>query len=94
MTTAAQRKQRSEKSVVIVERVVLAQLRAMGGWRFDLGVRRDGGQMVLREGHDVFAVRDAVKWLRHVCGQGCGEVAPSRKRQGAHVLFGLQAFTV
>ena len=82
MTTAAERKQRSEKSVVIVERLVHAQLRAMGGRRFDLGVRRDGGELVLREGQDVFAVRDAVKWLRH------------ENAKGAHVLFGLQAFTV
>ena len=70
MTTAAERKQRSEKSVVIVERLVHAQLRAMGGRRFDLGVRRDGGEMILREGQDVFAVRDAVKWLRHENAKG------------------------
>jgi DNA primase RepB-like protein len=70
MTTAAERKQRSEKSVVIVERLVRAQLGAMGGRRFDLGVRRDGGEMVLREGQDVFAVREAVKWLRHENAKG------------------------
>ncbi len=37
-----ERKQRAEKSVVIVERLVRVQLRAMGCERFDIGIKRDG----------------------------------------------------
>ena len=53
-----------------VARLVRSQLRAMGCARFDLGVRRDGGEMVLREGQDAFAVAEAVKWLRHENAKG------------------------
>ena len=53
-----------------VERLVRSQLRAMGCARFDLGVRRDGGEMVLREGQGAFAVAEAVKWLRHENAKG------------------------
>jgi len=42
----------------------------MGCARFDLGVRRDGGEMVLREEQDGFAVAEAVKWLRHENAKG------------------------
>ena len=70
MTTEAERKQRSETSAVIVERLVRAQLRAMGCARFDLGVRREAGAMILREGQDAFAVAEAVKWLRHENAKG------------------------
>src|SRR5216684_8162215 len=70
MTIETERKKSGEKSAVIVERLVRAQLRAMGGGRFDLGVRRDGGEMVLREGQDAFAVAEAVKWLRHENAKG------------------------
>ena len=70
MTTETERKKSGEKSAVIVERLVRAQLLAMGGRRFDLGVRRDGGEMVLREGQDAFAVAEAVKWLRHENAKG------------------------
>jgi hypothetical protein len=48
--TAVERTKRSEKSAVIVERLVHVQLRAMGCERFDLGIRRDAGEMILREG--------------------------------------------
>ena len=65
MTTEAERKNRSVEPAVTVVRLVRVQLRAMGCARFDLGVRRDGGAMVLREGQDAFAVAEAVKWLRH-----------------------------
>jgi hypothetical protein len=45
-----ERKKRGEKSVVIVKPMVLEQLRAMGCERFDFGIRRDAGEMILREG--------------------------------------------
>jgi hypothetical protein len=32
------------------------QLRAMGCDRFDLGIRRDGGEMILREGQDAIEI--------------------------------------
>jgi hypothetical protein len=70
MTTAPERKKRSVEPAVTVARLVRAQLRAMGGGRFDLGVRRDGGEMVLQEGQDAFAVAEAVKWLRHENAKG------------------------
>jgi hypothetical protein len=35
---------------VIVERLVRIQLRAMGCERFDIGIKRDAGEMNLREG--------------------------------------------
>ena len=38
--SAAERKARGAKSTVIVERLVRAQLRAMGCERFDLGTKR------------------------------------------------------
>jgi hypothetical protein len=43
------RKRRGLKSAMIVERVLREQLRAMGCERFDLGIRRDTGEMILRE---------------------------------------------
>ncbi len=46
--TEEERKKRGEKSAVIVERLVRAQLRAMGCERFDLGIRRDAGEMISR----------------------------------------------
>ena len=70
MTTNPERKKRSVEPAVTVERLVRAQLRAMGCARFDLGVRRDGGEMVLREGQGAFAVAEAVKWLRHENAKG------------------------
>ncbi len=70
MTTDPERKKRSVEPAVTVERLVRSQLRAMGCARFDLGVRRDGGEMVLREGQGAFAVAEAVKWLRHENAKG------------------------
>jgi len=70
MTTNPERKKRSVEPAVTVARLVRSQLRAMGCARFDLGVRRDGGEMVLREGQDAFAVSEAVKWLRHENAKG------------------------
>ena len=55
---------------MIVERLVRAQLRAMGCERFDLGIRRDAGEMILREGQDAFKVEATIKWLRHENAKG------------------------
>jgi len=68
--TEAERKKRSEKSAVIVKRLVRTQLRAMGSDRFDLGIRRDAGEMILREGQGAIEIEDAIKWLRHENGKG------------------------
>src|SRR5580698_1506567 len=68
--TEAERKARSGKSVVIVERLVRAQLRAMDCDRFDLGIRRDAGEMILREGQGASEIEESIKWLRHENGKG------------------------
>jgi hypothetical protein len=68
--TETERKQRSEKSAIIVVRLVRVQLRAMGCERFDLGIRREGGEMILREGQGTAAIEQAVKWLRHENAKG------------------------
>ena len=70
MRTETERQKHSVEPAVTVARLVRAQLHAMGCARFDLGVRRDGGEMVLREGQDAFAVAEAVKWLRHENAKG------------------------
>ena len=44
--TADERKKRGEQSAVIVERLVRRQLRAMGCERFDIGIKRDAGEMI------------------------------------------------
>jgi hypothetical protein len=68
--TEAERKKRSERSAVIVERLVRTQLRAMSCELFDLGIRRDGGEMILREGQGAIEIEEAIKWLRHENGKG------------------------
>ncbi len=68
--TEEERKNRGQKSAVIVERLVRAQLRAMGCERFDLGIRRDAGEMILREGQGGIEIEKAIKWLRHENGKG------------------------
>ena len=45
----AERRQRGQKSIVIVERLVRLQLRAMSCDRFDIGIKRDAGDMILRD---------------------------------------------
>jgi hypothetical protein len=62
--------QAGEKSAVIVERLVRIQLRAMSCERFDLGIRRDAGEMILREGQGAIEIEEAIKWLRHENGKG------------------------
>ena len=68
--TEAERKKHSEKSAVIVERLVRVQLRAMSCERFDLGIRREAGEMILREGQGAIEIEEAIKWLRHENGKG------------------------
>src|SRR5713226_2318861 len=38
--------------------------------RFDLGIRRDAGEMILREGQGAFEVEATIKWLRHENAKG------------------------
>jgi hypothetical protein len=68
--TEAERKERGQKSAVIVERLVRVQLRAMGCERFDLGIKRDAGEMILREGQGASEIEEAIKWLRHENAKG------------------------
>jgi hypothetical protein len=68
--TEAERKKRGAKSAVIVERLVRAQLRAMGCERFDIGIKRDAGEMILREGQGASEIEEAIKWLRHENAKG------------------------
>ena len=80
--TEAERKKRGEKSAVIVERLARAQLRAMGCERFDLGIRRDTGEMILRGGQGAIEVEVAIKWLCH------------ENAKGAHIYSGQRGRTV
>jgi hypothetical protein len=66
----AERKERGEKSAVIVERLVRVQLRAMGCERFDVGIKRDAGEMILREGQGALEIEATIKWLRHENAKG------------------------
>ncbi len=68
--TEVERKKRGEKSAAIVERLVRVQLRAMGCERFELGIRRDAGEMILREGQSAIEIEGAIKWLRHENAKG------------------------
>src|SRR5712692_2068304 len=68
--TEEERKKHGEKSTVIVERLVRVQLRAMRCERFDLGVKRDAGEMILREGEGAVEIAKAIKWLRHENAKG------------------------
>src|SRR5271170_33196 len=68
--TEAERRERGARSAVIVERMVRTQLRAMGCERFDLGIRREAGEMILREGQGAIEIEEAIKWLRHENGKG------------------------
>jgi uncharacterized protein YfiM (DUF2279 family) len=70
LMTGAERRERGEKSAVIVERLVREQLRAMGCERFDLGIRRGAGEMILREEQGAIEIEGAIKWLRHENGKG------------------------
>ena len=65
MISETQRKERGAKSAVIVERLVRMQLRAMGCERFDVGIKRDAGEMILWEGQGALDNEATIKWLRH-----------------------------
>jgi len=81
--TGEERKKRGEKSAVIVERLVRIQLRAMGSERFDVGIKRDAGEMILREGQGAVEIEKTIKWLRHENAKGAHiYVRPA----GAHSL--------
>src|SRR6266849_6809352 len=81
--TEEERRKRGEKSAGIVERLVRLQLRAMGCERFDLGIKRDAGEMILREGQGAMEISEAIKWLRHENAKGAHiYVRPA----GAHSL--------
>jgi hypothetical protein len=88
--TEAERKKRGEKSAVIVERLVRAQLRAMGCQIFDVGIRRDGSEMILR-GQGAIEVEQAIKRLRHENAKG-GHIYV--RPAGAHNLSLLDDLTV
>jgi hypothetical protein len=68
--TESERNRRGEKSAAIVARLVRAQLRAMGCERFDLGIKRGVGEMILREGQALVEIENAIKWLRHENAKG------------------------
>jgi RepB DNA-primase N-terminal domain len=55
---------------VIVERLVRLQLRAMGCERFDIGIKRDAGEMILRERQAAIDIEKTIKWLRHENAKG------------------------
>jgi hypothetical protein len=38
--------------------------------RFDLGIWRDAGEMILREGQGAIEIEETIKWLRHENGKG------------------------
>jgi hypothetical protein len=58
-------KMRGEKSAVIVERLVRVQLHAIGCEHFDIGIKRDAGEVILREGQGTLEIEATIKWLRH-----------------------------
>jgi DNA primase RepB-like protein len=68
--TEEERKNRGQKSALIVERLVRVQLRAMGCEHFDIGIKRDAGEMILREGQGTFEIETTLKWLRHENAKG------------------------
>jgi hypothetical protein len=37
----------------------------MGCERFDIGIKRDAGEMILREGQGVPEIEVTIRWLRH-----------------------------
>ena len=64
---------------MIVERLVRVQLRAMGCERFDLSIRRDAGEMILREGQAAFEIETTIRWLRHENAKGAHSTFGGRK---------------
>jgi hypothetical protein len=70
----AERKQRGEKSAVIVERLVRVQLRAMSCERFNRGIRCEPDEMILREGQGAI-------------DRAGNQMAAPRERQGLAYLY-------
>jgi RepB DNA-primase from phage plasmid len=62
---------------------VRVQLRAMGCERFDVGIKRDAGEMILREGQGAVEIEKTIKWLRHENAKGAHIYIPPA---GAHKL--------
>ena len=54
----------------IVERLVRVQLRATGCERFDIGIKRDAGEMILRERQAAIDIEKTIRWLRHENAKG------------------------
>src|SRR5579885_3369540 len=57
-------------SAPITERIVIAQLSAMGCEAFDIGVLRQSGRMLLRERWTQQQIVAAVPWLKHENARG------------------------
>ena len=58
-------------------RLVRIQLRATGCERFDIGIKRDGGEMILGAGQGASEIEEAIKRLRHENAKG-GHIYPAR----------------
>jgi len=65
-----ERNKRLGKSAMIVERIVRAQLRAMGCDRFDLGILPDADETMLRERQRAVDIEKVIKWLRRENARG------------------------
>jgi hypothetical protein len=72
--TTTQLEERANKSAVIVERLVRIQLRAMGCDHFEIGIKHDGGEMILREGQGAVEIEKTIKWF-----------APRERRRRSHL---------
>src|SRR6266478_6248503 len=46
------------------------QLRAIGCLRFDIGIKRDAGEMILREAQRALEIEATIKWLRYENAKG------------------------
>lgn len=57
-------------SAPVIERIVIAQLSAMGCEAFDIGVLRQSGRMLLRERWTQQQIVAAVLWLKHENARG------------------------
>ena len=68
--TEVERKKRGEKSGCD-RRAAGARTATGDGLRaFELGIRRDAGEMILREGQGAIEIEEAIKWLRHENAKG------------------------
>ena len=92
--TEDERKRRGAKSAVIVARLVREQLRAMGCERFDLGIRRDAGEMILREGQGAFEIEETITWLRHENAKGAHIYIRPAGLHGLSLIDDLNAETI